>query len=160
LLDERKGWAGGKLNASSVLLEPLSAEQSAQLVSNQDAASKLDAAARERIVGAAGGNPFFLEQLTLAARGRGQHEFPPPVTISTLLAARLDRLAPAERAAIECAAVQGAEFSREAVAELLPEEARSDTGRLFEALIAKDLVRPVRLPLRGHETFRFRHELI
>src|SRR5207248_742668 len=34
LLDVRPGWGGGKVNATSILLEPLSAEESARLVDN------------------------------------------------------------------------------------------------------------------------------
>ena len=34
LLDNRRGWAGGKLNATSILLEPLGPEESRELVDN------------------------------------------------------------------------------------------------------------------------------
>ena len=112
------------------------------LLSSHDAADDLDAAARKQIVRAAGGNPLFLEQMAAAALVEGNGtEFRRPTTIDALLAARLDRLGPLERAAIECAAVQGAEFWAEALRELLPDEASSETEHALTALVAKELLR-------------------
>ena len=83
-----------------------------------------------------------------------------PPTIDALLAARLDRLGRAERVAIECAAVQGAEFWREAIAELLPEDVQPETDRVLASLVAKELIRPSRSRATSGEAFRFRHDLI
>jgi DNA-binding SARP family transcriptional activator len=161
LLEERESWAGGKPNASSMLLEELSSADSELLLTSHAAADDLDAAAREQIVRAAGGNPLFLEQMAAAALAEGSGTaLRRPATIDALLAARLDRLGPLEREAIECAAVQGAEFWAEALRELLPDEASSQTDRTLSALVSKELIRPSRPGAEGHETFRFKHELI
>ncbi len=63
LLDVRPGWGGGKLNATSVLLEPLSDQESETLLDTLTGSAELDGSARQRIVDAAGGNPLFVEEL-------------------------------------------------------------------------------------------------
>jgi DNA-binding SARP family transcriptional activator len=161
LLEQRKAWAGGKLSSTSVLLEPLSASDAGLLVARHEAGDELDAETRGRIVEAAEGNPLFLEQMAAAARSEGgEAELRRPPTIDSLLASRLDRLPPEERATMECAAVQGAEFWRDAVADLLPEEVRLDADRWLDGLVAKRLIRPDPPAPSGRETFRFSHELI
>src|SRR5215207_11047715 len=94
LLEQRPGWSGGRLNASTMLLEPLAAE------------ATLPADATDRITRTAEGNPLFLEELLamLIEEGRLQRDgqrwvakdlaaAATPPTIPALLAARLDRLA-------------------------------------------------------------------
>ena len=87
-------------------------------------------------------------------------DLPVPPSIQALMAARIERLGPGEGAVLERAAVVGREFSRAAVAELLPEEWRSATGRHLDSLVAKDLLRADRSGHAGDEVFRFRHVLI
>src|SRR5207253_376468 len=122
LLELRPLWAGGKLNATSILLEPLSEADCEALVLNL-ADAHLDETARARILEAAGGNPLFLEQmLALASEEGAGGELVVPPSIQALLAARIDRLEPGERSLLECASVVGNEFSHGAVAELSPPE--------------------------------------
>jgi DNA-binding SARP family transcriptional activator len=59
LLDVHPGWGGGKLNATTILLEPLSEDESAQLIDNL-AGEELDTATRRRVISAAEGNPLFV----------------------------------------------------------------------------------------------------
>jgi class 3 adenylate cyclase len=69
LLDERPGWAGGKLNATTTLLEPLSADESAVLLDSLGS-SEVEDETRARIVASAGGNPLYVEEmLALALEG-------------------------------------------------------------------------------------------
>ena len=80
---------------------------------------------------AAEGNPLFVEQL-LAMQAEGDDadgELVVPPTLQALLAARIDRLEPAERAVLERAAVEGRRFHRGAVAELLPPRERPPSAR-------------------------------
>src|SRR5439155_6451370 len=63
LLDLRSGWAGGKLNATSILLEPLGADHCTELIDNLLGAEGLPPAARARILEAAEGNPLFVEEM-------------------------------------------------------------------------------------------------
>jgi len=161
LLDARPGWSGGKLNATSVLLEPLSEEESERLVSNLAGAEGLSEATRRRIVAAAEGNPLFVEEMLalVLEAGAPEAEVEVPPTIQALLAARLDQLPADERDVIELAAVEGKEFSEHAVAELAPERLRAAAAAALGALVRKELIRPGRLGLGGR-TYRFRHQLI
>lgn len=161
LLEARPQWGGGKPNATSLFLEPLFPEESEDLLENLLCGTPLSEATRHRITEAAEGNPLFLEQLLAMATEVGAEggELPIPPTIEALLAARLDRLGAGERAVLDRASVVGKEFGPDAVADLLPEEARPAVAGHLEALVRKELVRPVRAP-GGEELFRFRHVLI
>jgi class 3 adenylate cyclase len=162
LLDRRSAWGGGKLNASNVLLEPLSSDETQQLIERLPAGAQIDAGLRERILEAAGGNPLFVgEMLAMLAdrtAGNGSAEIAVPPTIQALLASRLDQLDDAERRVLERGAVEGQVFHRGAVVALAPEEGQVD-GRLMK-LVRKDLVRPEQSLLAGDDAFRFRHLLI
>ena len=63
LLELRAGWGGGKLNATAVLLEPLSATETDELIDELLAGGSLDDELRDRIRAAAEGNPLFVEQM-------------------------------------------------------------------------------------------------
>ena len=161
LLDERPHWGGGRANAGSSLLEPLSEAESELLIEGLGASS-LPETARWRIVGTAEGNPLFLEQLLAHASeaAAGDEELSIPPTIQALLAARLDALEPQERETLERAAVVGQRFSLAAVAALLPAGPADRLPELVLALVRKELVRPGPPAASGEEAFRFRHALI
>jgi DNA-binding SARP family transcriptional activator len=160
LLDLRPGWAGGKLNATTSLLEPLSEHESIELIGNLDGAA-LDEGTRQRIISAAEGNPLFVEEMLALAleAGGGADDFEVPPTIQALLAARLDRLDDEEQAVIERAAVVGKVFYEQAVFELTPSSRRTTVADALASLVRKELIRPDR-PSLGQRTYRFRHLLI
>lgn len=118
--------------------------------------AELAGEARRRVVEAAAGNPLFLEQL-VAMLAEEQHvpdETGLPHSIRAVLAARLDRLGPAERAVLERASVAGREVPREVVAALLPEEAHPSLDRHLRALVRKGYLRA------DGDAFRFHHALV
>jgi class 3 adenylate cyclase/tetratricopeptide (TPR) repeat protein len=161
LLDLRPAWGGGKLNAASLLLESLSADDSALLVGELLEEIELDAAMRARIVAAAEGNPLFVEEMVAMVREDGVDvEIAVPPTIHALLQARLDRLGGDERTVIERGAVEGKIFHRGAVLELAPEPIRAGVGTHLLALVRKELIRPDQTAVPGDDAFRFRHLLI
>ncbi len=162
LVEERRWWAGGKLNATSLLLDPLSTSESDALIENLLGGTTVSADARLRAVEAAEGNPLFLEQLLMMVveEGASLEEVAVPPTIHLLLEARLDRLEPDVRAVIEGASVVGKEFWGEAVVALAPESQRADVPRRLEQLVHRELIRPSRSLFLGAEAFRFRHTLI
>jgi tetratricopeptide (TPR) repeat protein len=154
-MERRPGWGGGKWNATAVLLEPLGAVETDLLL---DALGGVEEELRERIRTAAEGNPLFIEEMLALLRASGDGEVAVPPTIQALLAARLDQLDPAERSVLECGAVEGRVFHRNAIAALL--EGESNVPRELIALVRKELVRPERAQLSGDEAYRFRHLLI
>src|SRR5262249_15248802 len=66
LLDTRASWGGGKLNATTVLLEPLSAQETELLLADLGGA---DEALRAKILERAEGNPLFVEEMLALVRG-------------------------------------------------------------------------------------------
>ena len=161
LLDLRPAWGGGKLNASSLLLESLSEGDSATLVDQLLEEVNLGERMRTRIVDAAEGNPLFVEEMVAMVREDGvDEEVVVPPTIHALLQARLDRLGGDERTVIERGSVEGKIFHRGAVLELAPEPVRPAVGTHLLALVRKELIRPEHTELPGEDAFRFRHLLI
>jgi predicted ATPase len=155
LLDRRPGWAGGKLNATTSLLEPLTPAETDRLLT---VLGEADDATRGRISAAAGGNPLFVEEMLALAQEAGDGEVTVPPTIQALLAARLDQLDEPERSVLERGAVEGEVFHRGAIEALAPEPA--DVSTRLRGLVRKELVRPDRPQLPGEDAFRFRHLLI
>jgi predicted ATPase len=172
LLGARPSWSGGKLNATTVLLEPLSEDECAELVANLVGEESVAEEVQHRIAGAAEGNPLFVEEVLsmliddgLLVRRNGRWaaagdltSFPVPPTIQALLEARLDQLTPQERVAIEPAAVEGMVFHESSVAWLTPSGAALPDA--FAALVRKELIRPERPVFAGERAFRFRHLMI
>ena len=132
LLDHRSDWGGGKLNATSILLEPLTDAESERLIENLLGHASVAEEPRARIKEAAEGNPLFVEEMLsmliddgLLRRENGRWrstadlaKISMPSTIQALLAARLDRLEHDERVIIERAAVEGKVFHVGAVSAL------------------------------------------
>jgi class 3 adenylate cyclase len=154
LLDNRPGWGGGKLNATTMLLEALTDAESDQLVGNLILAA-VEPGMKERIARAAEGNPLFLEEMLAMVAQNGNGDLAVPPTIQALLAARLDRLPAEERTAVECAAVQGQEFRSDALATLVPAALATRLQEIHQSLVRKDLVRPT-----GEQLYRFKHLLL
>jgi class 3 adenylate cyclase len=157
LLDARPAWDGGRANAETINLEPLTAHEADELIGllQSQPGSRLGPEARGRIQEAAGGNPLFVEQLVAMLAEGGALEHVPP-TIGALLSARIDGLPEDERELIEHASVVGVEFEWEALGELDPNRLRP-AGALFSALVRKELIVPHEAT---EDAFRFRHILI
>jgi class 3 adenylate cyclase len=158
LLDRRATWAGGKLNATTVLLEPLTAEETDELIERLIGEAELNEALLGRIHEAAEGNPLFVEQMLAMVAESPNGDVVVPPTIQALLAARLDQLDPSERGVLERGSVEGKIFHRGGVEALAPDE--PDVPTKLMALVRKELVRPDRTQLPGDDAFRFRHLLI
>jgi DNA-binding SARP family transcriptional activator len=174
LLDIRRAWGGGKVNATSVLLEPLSDDECGRLIENLVGGADIAEEVGERITEAAEGNPLFVEEMLsmlidegLLVRVNGRWSatrqlasVPVPPTIQALLAARLDQLHPEERTVIERASVEGKVFHEGSVLELAPTSLRPSVRAHLEELVRKELVRPYRPDFAAERAFRFRHLLI
>ncbi len=174
LLDQRRSWAGGKLNATTIQLEPLTDAESGELIANLVGDETVTGGIRSRIAEAAEGNPLFVEE-TLSMmidagfirRDEGgwtlagdPSAVSVPPSIQALLAARLDRLQSEERVVIERASVVGRVFSLDAVRALTASDDPIELGPRLQALIKKELIRPEPMPAAEEDGFRFRHSLI
>src|SRR6266540_1903440 len=176
LYERRKHWPEGRLNATSIFLEPLSKAEGEQLVDHLLESRGLDPDALARITYLAQGYPLIIEEViaTLIERNvlrlqdgrwigtRDLTDESAPPTIHALLEARLDRLEERDRTVIELAAIVGEQFHDSDIAALSPEIPRAElTARLY-ALVRKELIQPahaVAAPLatESGEGFRFRH---
>ena len=159
LLERRPAWAAGVPGTISVALGPLADDDAGALL---NVLAGMTPEIRERLLEVAAGNPLFLEQLaaSLGEPHWGESEPELPATIQALLAARLELLGPGERAVLWRAAVVGRDFTREAVAELLPDQARGPLGRHLRALAARGLVEAPPPAPGAPARFHFHHLLV
>ncbi|HLB45130.1 MAG TPA: AAA family ATPase, partial [Candidatus Limnocylindrales bacterium] len=176
LLEIRPTWAGGKLNATTLMLEPLSSEQTSELVASLLSKNELPAGVVSRVLETAEGNPLFAEEIVrmlvddalagasadprATAGGGVLDTVAMPTSVQAVIAARLDRLPTRERMVAERAAVAGRVFERGAVTALVPDAERATLGDDLRALVRKELVHPDRPELTTDDAFRFRHLLI
>src|SRR5215210_4166558 len=161
LFDARPSWSAPRSRATLVSLSPLSTDESEDLVEGLLHDVDVSPALRERIVGAAEGNPLFVEQmLAMLADDPDTAHDTVPATIHALLAARIERLEPGERAVLLRASVEGRLFHRGTVAQLLPSQRTDGLGSILLALTRKELLRPDRSLFEGDDGFRFNHVLI
>jgi class 3 adenylate cyclase/DNA-binding winged helix-turn-helix (wHTH) protein len=159
LLESRPGWGAPQPSRSTVAPEPLSEPESAELLEGLGG-DVLSSPERDRLIATAEGNPLFLEEL-LAFRAEDEASTTPlPPTVQALLAARIDRLAPDERAVLGHAAVEGRTFHLGALAELAPKGVSTGLQGHLMTLIQKQFVTASRSELPGEDAFRFRHILI
>jgi class 3 adenylate cyclase len=160
LLDVRPGWGGGKVNATSLLLEPLEAAECSELIDRLGAVS-LDAGLRDKITAASAGNPLFVEEMLAMVRDHGgDGEIAVPPTIHALLQARIDSLDGDVRLVMERGAVEGEVFHRGSVAVLAPDPVRPAVESHLQTLVRKELIRAAPPTFPKDEGFRFRHLLI
>jgi tetratricopeptide (TPR) repeat protein len=151
LRESRPEWAQDSGRRILLELGPLSAAESRRLLA--DAGGRLAAGDRERIAATAAGNPLFLEQLaTYIGERHGSGDDLPPA-VRSLLAARLDLLAPAERAVLCYGSIQGDGFTAGSLHALAQGAPLAEIEGACEALVWRDL-------LVGGETLAFRHGLV
>ena len=161
LLDVRPEWGGGKLNAASLLLEPLDPDECTELMDRIGASAPLAADLRAKITVASAGNPLFVEEMLAMVREHGGNgEIAVPPTIHALLQARIDSLDGDVRLVLERGAIEGEMFHRGSVAELAPDTVRPAVESHLQTLVRKELIRSTPPTFPRDEGFRFRHLLI
>ena len=111
LFERQPSWGGGKRNATTISLSPLSIEESGRLIHALLDRTLLPAETQRVLLERAGGNPLYAEQFArmLAERG-GVEGLAVPETVQALVAARLDTLRPELKALLHDAAVVGRVF--------------------------------------------------
>jgi class 3 adenylate cyclase len=158
LFEKRPEWGVPHSNRAVFSLPPLADDQSRALVERLERAQTLPEQARVRAIAAAEGNPLFLEQLVAFEAEGGRTVMPPSIRV--LLAARIDRLPQGERAVLELAAIEGRDFQRAALAELLPAGERAKLDERLLTLVRKDFIHARRAPGQTVDVFGFRHILV
>jgi class 3 adenylate cyclase/tetratricopeptide (TPR) repeat protein len=157
----------------TVVLESLPQTAAGALISNllgDDVAPEIAA----RVAEAAEGNPLFIEETARMLLDEGlialhgtrwepvgdlaQVVLPP--SIEAVLAARLDRLAPAELQVLQRASVIGRIFGWGAVRALTPEAERDIVAEALEGLLRKEVVFTDAQLLSGEDAYRFGHILV
>jgi class 3 adenylate cyclase/tetratricopeptide (TPR) repeat protein len=161
LLARRPGWGGGKPNATTLTLAPLSDEETAHLVHRLLERSVLPAQLQSALLERAGGNPLYAEEFVRIAEQRGSlEELPLPESVQSLIAARIDGLPPEEKALLQDAAVVGKVFWVGTLAVLGGGE-RSEHEERLHVLDRKEFVRPERRStVPGESAYAFRHVLV
>ncbi|MGH3028957.1 MAG: ATP-binding protein, partial [Gaiellaceae bacterium] len=113
LLSDRPHWGGGKLNAWTVALAPLSDDHTALLIARLLDSPVLPADTQQTLLEHAGGNPLYAEQFAQLYLERGAIGEPTlPETLQGIIAARLDSLTREEKTLLQDAAVVGKVFWR------------------------------------------------
>jgi tetratricopeptide (TPR) repeat protein len=157
VLERRPGWGGGKLNATTLALAPLTEEQTAQLLGSVLGTPVLSAETQAVLLERAGGNPLYAEQFAELYVERGStDELTLPETLQGIIAARLDGLSPDEKSLMLDAAVVGKVFWTGALAR--DEDQATAT---FHSLERKGFVRRQRRSsVEGQSELAFAHALV
>jgi len=155
LLTRRSGWGGGKVNSSTILLSPLSEDETSSLVSGLLGNAEIDTSVREQLLERAGGNPLYAEEFARMLVERPA-ETVVPETVQGMIAARIDTLPLDEKGLLQEAAIVGRVFWLGA----LGRERWTIEGRLH-SLERKEFVRrELRSSVAGEDEYVFRHALV
>ena len=163
LLERRPDWGGGKRNATTVSLSPLSDEETARLVHALLDTSVLPAELQSTLLDRAGGNPLYAEEFAHLVHERGgtrDGELALPESVQGVIAARVDALQAAEKELLQDAAVVGKVMWVGTVAALAGVPRWTVEERLH-ALERKEFVRrEQRSTVESETEYAFRHVLV
>jgi class 3 adenylate cyclase len=166
-VDARAGWGAGRYEAEAIWLEPLPSDAASGMLHSLLGGALPDAI-RDLIVEKAEGNPLFIEEMvgSLIDQGVIAHrdgawlagDLPAglriPDTVQAVVAARIDLLEPAEKAALQAAAVVGRIFWTGPIYDLIEDQ---PDLRLLED---RDFIRRRSgSSLEGEREFAFKHAI-
>jgi class 3 adenylate cyclase/tetratricopeptide (TPR) repeat protein len=171
LLERRSSW-GKRKNATTLLVSPLSRDETVQLVS-QLADGAIQTSRAEAIVGAASGNPLYAVEFVRMLEDRGllrvsgsqtviaaDQALPVPPSLNSIIAARLDSLSADDKALLQDAAVVG-RVVWPGVLAAIGGRSRRWVERRLRALERKEFLGRARRSSVGREAeYTFRHVLV
>jgi class 3 adenylate cyclase len=153
LLDRRPDWGGGKRNATTLSIAPLTEEETARLLAKLLDRAVLDAETQRAVLQRAEGNPLYAAEYARMLSDHEEGDLPLPETVQGLIAARIDALPAAEKALLQDAAVLGKVF--------WPGALDGATKELLHALERREFIRRDRRSAVAAETqYAFLHLLV
>ena len=164
LIARRPDWGGGKVNAATVLVSPLSQEHTALLVHALLERSVLPADVQAALLDRAGGNPLYAEEFARMFEERGlsggDGDLPLPTSLQGIVAARLDALPTDAKALLQDAAVLGKVFWVAALVSIGSRD-RAAVDEQLHALERREFIRRERrTSVAGETEYAFRHALV
>jgi class 3 adenylate cyclase/tetratricopeptide (TPR) repeat protein len=166
LLERRPGWGGGRRNATTIALEPLTRDETRELVTallpnGAGNGANGHADLIPQVADRSAGNPLFAEEMINRIREEGSTDVQTlPETVHAVLAARLDSLSAPERRVLQHASVVGQTFWDGSLIGLQHDEGIDLADALAE-LEDKDLVvSSAGSRLAGEHEYVFKHVLI
>ncbi|WP_167975591.1 BTAD domain-containing putative transcriptional regulator [Lentzea indica] len=166
LLQRRPSWFGGKRNATTISLEPLSHNGTRSLLNSLLETRELSADLWQALVSCVGGNPLFAtEYARMVADPRmpclhNEASLPVPPSVRGVLTAQLDSLPFEVKAVLQDAAVVGDLVSPGAVA-ATGQRDPGDVAKALELLEQRDFLRRQgRNSETGEIEYGFRHLLV
>jgi class 3 adenylate cyclase/tetratricopeptide (TPR) repeat protein len=172
LIEAHPDW-GTKPKEANLVLPPLDNVAAAEVIGNV-LGTDLPAGVALRILGAAEGNPLYVEQMLSMLIDSGalrmkdgrwmcahdRLDIPIPPTIHALLEARLDQLPGDVRATAEPASVIGLEFPEPAVESLIADALRPHAGEHLATLTRRQFIHPASAAAGSDTVYRFQHHLV
>ena len=164
LYERHPAWGGGRRNATSIALSPLSEQETSMLLSALLERDTLPARMWARVLDAASGNPLYAEEFARMLRAgppvADDGEPPMPRTLQLLIGARLDTLGQEEKATIQDASIVGKVFWTGALASMSGLAEEEIERRLHEA-VQREFIRPVHMSsVAGQREWAFLHALV
>jgi class 3 adenylate cyclase/tetratricopeptide (TPR) repeat protein len=173
LLGRRPGWGGGKPNSAIMSLAPLSDQDTGRLLAGLLGQALLPAETQAALLARAGGNPLYAEEYVRMLVDRGYlkktrggwrleqaEALPLPESVQGIIAARLDALAPQDKALLQNAAVLGKVSWLGALAALSDSQPLALEERLHGLERKEFLRRERRSQVAGERQYAFRHVLV
>ena len=160
LLERRPDWGGGKRNALTVSLGPLSRAETEKLVESLLGRDPADDVLRASVVERAAGNPLYAEEFVrMQASGGATSELPDSVL--GIVAARVDLLPPAEKELLRDAAVMGTVVWSDGLRAVSGRDGDEEVGGLLRSLGRKEFLRRERQSaVAGATQHAFVHGLV
>ncbi|HKE97319.1 MAG TPA: BTAD domain-containing putative transcriptional regulator [Actinomycetes bacterium] len=173
LLERRPSWSGGKTNATTISLAPLSPSGTTDLLRELLHGATVSLATQVALVARAGGNPLFVEEYVRMLGDQGLlpgragspdlaelSSLPVPESVQHLITARLDALDPADKALLADAAVFG-EVGWVAALAAISGRDPGEVGQWLHRMERRDLLRQARATsVAGETEYTFRHGLV
>ena len=161
----------GRSRTDEIRLDPLPADVIEDIL--DDLVSGLPAALKQRVAAYAAGVPLYAVEIVeslvdrglVVSEGAGRalvgevDDFEVPASLTALVAARLDQLAPAERNLVKGLAVLGSSFSRLSIA-AVANGADAEVDQVLRALVDKGILAAVSGARGGGVEYRFVQSMV